>query len=105
MADFILAVLAMGTTLHWILPENLDDPWLELARELLSIWSVGLHAYFRQTLIYWEMLLTIVGRGSNSSTLETRRQKYHGRLRQAMFSEPDHAMMDEHQSFSSDSSH
>lgn len=107
-ADLIFAVLAMGTSSHWILPGNSDDPWLESARELLSIWSVGisaadtlLHAYFRQALAYWEMLLTIVGRGSNSLTLETRRQKYHGRLRQAMFLEPDYAMMDEYQSIHS----
>ncbi|EKJ71627.1 hypothetical protein FPSE_08073 [Fusarium pseudograminearum CS3096] len=94
-ADLVFAVLAMGTSSHWVTP-NSDYPWLESARELLSIWSVGisaadalLHAYFRQALAYWEMLLTVVGPGSKPSNLEKRRQKYHGRLRRAMLLEAD----------------
>lgn len=95
-ADLVFAVLAMGTSSHWVLSVNSDYPWLESAHELLSIWSVGisaedalLHAYFHQALTYWEMLLTIVGRGSNSSKIEKRRKRYRGRLRRAMFLEAD----------------
>lgn len=93
-ADLVFAVLAMGTSSHWITPENLDYSWLETARELLSMWTVGisaadalLHAYFCQALAYWEMLLALVGRGSNPSIVEKRRQKYHDKLRQAMLPE------------------
>lgn len=109
-ADLVFAVLAMGTSSHWVLPGNLDYPWLESARELLSLWSVGisaadalLHAYFRQALAYWEMLLTVVGRGSNSSNIEKRRRRYCGRLRRAMFLEAGDlgSTTDEHQPFSS----
>lgn len=94
--DLIFAVLAMGTSSHWALPGNSDYPWLQSARELLSIWAVGMsaadalvHAYFCQALTYWEMLLTVVGRGSNSSNVEKRRRKYDHRLRRAMFLEVD----------------
>lgn len=109
-ADLVFAVLAMGTSSHWVLPENLDYPWLESARELLCLWSVGisaadalLHAYFRQALAYWEMLLTVVGRGSKSSNIEKRRRRYRGRLRRAMFLEAGDldSTTDEHQPFSS----
>lgn len=93
-ADLIFAVLAMGTSSHWVLPGNSGYPWLESARELLSLWSVGIsaadalvHDYFRQALAYWEMLLIVVGRGSKSSGIEKRRRRYHGRLRRAMFLE------------------
>lgn len=93
-ADLVFAVLAMGHSSHWITPGNLDYSWLETARELLSMWTVGisaadalLHAYFCQALAYWEMLLALVGRGSNSSIVEKRRQKYQDKLRQAMFPE------------------
>ncbi|KAM0189708.1 hypothetical protein ACHAPI_009898 [Fusarium lateritium] len=90
-ADLVFAVLAMGTSSHWVVPDNLDHSWLEAARELLSMWSVGisaadalLHAYFCQALAYWEMLLALVDRGSNSSKVEKRRRRYQGRLRRAM---------------------
>ncbi|KAJ4109700.1 hypothetical protein NW768_012136 [Fusarium equiseti] len=95
-ADLVFAVLAMGTSSHWVTPGNLDYPWLESARELLSIWSIGisaadalLHAYFHQALAYWEMLLTVVGPGLRPPNLEKRRQKYQGRLRRAMLLEAD----------------
>lgn len=103
-ADLVFAVLAIGTSSHWVLPRSSDYPWLESARELLSIWSLGisaadalLHAYFGQALAYWEMLLAVVGRGSNSSNVEERRRKYRGRLRRAMLWEVD-ATTDEHES-------
>lgn len=108
--DLVFAVLAMGTSSHWVLPGNSDYSWLESARDLLSIWAVGisaadalLHAYFHQALTYWEMLLAVIGRGSNSSAIEKRRQRYRGRLRRAMFleaSDPD-ALADEPLPFSS----
>lgn len=109
-ADLVFAILAMGTSSHWVLPGNSDYPWLESAHELLSIWAVGisaadalLHAYFRQALAYWEMLFTVVGRGSNSSNVEKRRRRYRGRLRRAMLLEANdfESTTDEHQPFSS----
>ncbi|KAI1014566.1 hypothetical protein LB504_012195 [Fusarium proliferatum] len=93
-ADLVFAVLARVTSSHWITPGNLDYSWLETARQLLSMWTVGisaadalLHAYFCQALAYWEMLLALVGRGSNLSIIEKRRQKYQDKLRQAMLPE------------------
>ncbi|RKL34095.1 hypothetical protein BFJ72_g9582 [Fusarium proliferatum] len=93
-ADLVFAVLARGTSSHWITPGNLDYSWLESARKLLSIWTVGisaadalLHAYFCQALAYWEMLRALVGRGSNPSIVEKRRRKYQDKLRQAMLPE------------------
>ncbi|KAF5656042.1 C6 zinc finger domain-containing protein [Fusarium circinatum] len=93
-ADLVFAVLAMGTSSHWITPGNSDYLWLESARELLFMWSVGisaadslLHAYFCQALAYWEMLLALVGRGSNPSIIEKKRHKYQDKIRQAMFPE------------------
>ncbi|KAF5554158.1 gamma-butyrobetaine hydroxylase [Fusarium mexicanum] len=93
-ADLVFAVLAMGTSSHWINPGNLDYSWLESARELLFMWSVGisaadslLHAYFCQALAYWEMLLALVGRGSNPSIIEKKQQKYQDKIRQAMLPE------------------
>lgn len=109
-ADLVFAVLAMGTSSHWVHPGNSNHPWLQLAHELLSIWTDGmlaadalLHAYFRQALAYWEMLLTVVGRGSNSSGIDKRRRKYRDRLRRTMFLEADDLAptIDEHQTDSS----
>jgi hypothetical protein len=103
-ADLVFAVLAMGTSSHWVGAVNLDLHWLELCRELLSVWSDKmsaadslLHAYFRQALVYWEMLLTVVGHGSNPSNVEKRRRKYQNRLRRAMLLEADplHFTVDE----------
>ncbi|KAF5630098.1 4-hydroxybenzoate benzoate ligase [Fusarium sp. NRRL 52700] len=93
-ADLVFAVLARGTSSHWITPGNLDYSWLESARELLFMWNVGIsasdalvHAYFCQALAYWEMLLALVGRGSNTSIIEKKRQKYQDKLHQAMLPE------------------
>lgn len=95
-ADLVFAVLAMGTSSHWVGAVNLDLHWLESCRELLSVWSDKisttdslLHAYFRQALVYWEMLLTVVGHGSNPCNVERRRRKYQSRLRRAMLLEAD----------------
>lgn len=92
--DLVFAVLAIGTSSHWVFPENSNYPWLESARELLSIWRVGisaadalLHDYFCQALAYWEMLLTVVGCGSEPPRIEKRRQRYRGRLRRALLLE------------------
>lgn len=89
--DLVFAVIAIGTSSHWVFSGNSDYPWLESARELLSIWRVGisaadalLHDYFCQALAYTDMLLTVVGCGSESPNIEKRRQKYRGRLRRAM---------------------
>lgn len=69
-ADLVFAVFALGTSLHWITPVPLEDSWLHLACELLFTWKSTLsaadsllYAYFSQALTYWEMLLTMVGRG------------------------------------------
>ncbi|KAJ4256048.1 hypothetical protein NW762_009122 [Fusarium torreyae] len=90
-ADLAFAVFALGTSSHWTSPTASDYPWLESARELLSIWRLRLstadallYAYFCQALTYWEMLLTVVGIGSNFASVEKRRGKYRVKLRQAM---------------------
>lgn len=95
-ADLVFAVLAMGTSSHWVGVVSVDLHWLELCRELLSLWGDNistadslLHAYFRQALVYWEMLLTVVGHGSNPSNVEKRRRKYQSRLRRALLLEAD----------------
>lgn len=108
--DLVFAVLAIGTSSHWVFPGNTNYPWLESARELLSIWRVGisaadalLHDYFCQALAYTDMLLTVVGCGSESPNIEKRRQRYRGRLRRAMLLEANNhdATADEQQSMSS----
>ncbi|KAM0547250.1 hypothetical protein ACHAPJ_010512 [Fusarium lateritium] len=90
-ADLAFAVFALGTSSHWTSPTASDYPWLESARELLSIWRLRLstadallYAYFCQALTYWEMLLTVVGMGSNFANVEKRRGKYRVNLRRAM---------------------
>lgn len=90
-ADLLFAVLAMGTSSHWVMSGFANDFWLESAHELLSIWSNDiskedalLHAYFRQALSYWEMLLTALGPSPNLSKINMRRQKYSNILHQAM---------------------
>ncbi|KAF4971486.1 hypothetical protein FSARC_1714 [Fusarium sarcochroum] len=109
-ADLAFAVFALGTSSHWINPTASVYPWLESARELLSIWRLRLstadallYAYFCQALTYWEMLLTVVGVGSNFATVEKRRGKYRVNLRRAMGLEADDSgvAQDEQSSLSS----
>ncbi|KAJ9490566.1 hypothetical protein VN97_g2692 [Penicillium thymicola] len=89
--DLVYAVFTLGNSWDCTLPTRSEYPWLESARELLSIWGVELptsdvplHAYFCQALSYWEMLMAAAGRGSIPARLEEKRQPYNVRLWQAM---------------------
>ncbi|KAL6912494.1 hypothetical protein FSST1_010254 [Fusarium sambucinum] len=97
-SDLVFAVFALGTSSHWITPTVSGQPWLESAREILSMWRLRLSAaeallynYFCQALTYWEMLVTVVGYGSNFMAVEKRRQLYRGRLLSAMGLEPENS--------------
>ncbi|KAF5010427.1 hypothetical protein FDECE_3419 [Fusarium decemcellulare] len=91
-ADLVFAVFGLGTSSPWVATAFPDQqPWLEWARELLSMWKLNLspadaliHVYFCQALTYWEMLATAIGRGSMEAKVDRRRRKYHSRLRNAM---------------------
>lgn len=61
----IFAILGMGTSLHWTNGEVLHS-WLDLATEVLNLWTsrrtvleTYFHAYFKQAIIYWRMLVCI----------------------------------------------
>lgn len=61
----IFAILGMGTSLHWTNDEVLHS-WLDLATEILDLWTsrrtvleTYFHAYFKQAIIYWRMLVCI----------------------------------------------
>ncbi|OAL44879.1 hypothetical protein IQ07DRAFT_225331 [Pyrenochaeta sp. DS3sAY3a] len=95
-SDLIFAVFALGTSLHWSgstsSPVSQQQPWLELAGELLSRWSATvasrqdtlINAYFSQALIYWEMLLAVVGKGSFPRKIAQKRRLRQQRLRRAL---------------------
>ncbi|GKU07666.1 unnamed protein product [Fusarium langsethiae] len=97
-SDLVFAVFALGTSSHWTTPTPSGRPWLESAREILSMWRLRLSAaeallynYFCQAFTYWEMLVTVVGYGSNFMAVEKRRQMYRGRLFSTMGLEPDNS--------------
>ena len=87
-ADLVFAVFMLGTSLHWsnsvtTVPEH---PWLELARDLLSIWKSDLSAldvlfysYFCQALTYWKMLVAAADRGSDPGEPDWRWQQHQTR--------------------------
>jgi hypothetical protein len=91
-ADLVFAALSYGTSLHWTEPALPEQPWLMSVRELLSLWKtqrlsprdVFLHAYFCQALTYWEMLLSVTGRGSIPAEVEKKRQHYNSNICRAM---------------------
>lgn len=89
--DLIYAVFTLGNSLHSTPSTVSDNPWLEPARQLLSLWTrdmplsdVPLYSYFRQALTYWEMLLAARGCGSVPAKLAKKRQRYYANIQQAM---------------------
>ncbi|VUC22245.1 unnamed protein product [Clonostachys rosea] len=90
-ADLVFAVFGLGTSSHWAAITDQEHPWLEFARELLSIWKLELskldellHEYFCQALTYWEMIALTENCGSIPAKLKRRRRQYQSRLRLAM---------------------
>lgn len=89
--DLIYAVFTLGNSVHSTASTISENPWLEPARELLSLWTldmslsdVPIHSYFCQALTYWEMLLAARGRGSVPEKLAKKRQRYYANIQQAM---------------------
>ena len=87
-ADLVFAVFMLGTSLHWTNSVTMvsEHPWLELARDLLSIWKSDLssldvlfYSYFCQALTYWKMLVTAAGRGLDPAELDQGRQQHQNR--------------------------
>lgn len=90
-ADLVYAVFTLGNSVNWTATGMDENPWLESARELMSMWSLGMsiseapvHTYFSQALTYWEMLLAARGRGSVPGKLAKRRLRYYKKIQQAM---------------------
>lgn len=98
--DLLLAVLGMGTSICWSDPRQLGFWFLDQARRLLNRYShegdLALDSpgqqtveYFRQALIYWEMLANVVSK-DYQNILNSRRSRFKKRIRRAMsLSEPD----------------
>lgn len=93
-ADLLLAVMGMGTSICWADPRQLGFWFLDKARGLLKQYGedseMSLDApgrqtieYFRQALIYWEMLANVVTK-DYQNILQSRRSKFKKRIRQAM---------------------
>ena len=87
-ADLVFAVFSLGTALIWTHSAAAlsEHPWLELARELLSIWKLDLSAldvlfysYFCQALTYWKMLVAAADCGSSPARPGQRRQQFQDR--------------------------
>ncbi|CAG9990579.1 unnamed protein product [Clonostachys byssicola] len=90
-ADLVFAVFGLGTSSHWAAFTDQKHPWLEFARELLSIWKLELskldellHEYFCQALTYWEMIALTGNCSSIPAKLQRKRRQYQDRLRLAM---------------------
>lgn len=92
--DLLLAVLGMGTSICWADPRQLGFWFLDQARGLLKRYSreddLSLDMpgqqtveYFRQALIYWEMLANVVSK-DYQNILKTRRSRFKKRIRRAM---------------------
>lgn len=89
-AGLMFAVLSLGTSLHWFAPASRfgsEYSWLQSARNLLSIWKTRLaasecllYAYFSQALMYWDLLLAPLGRGSFPMKIGIKRQQLQHRL-------------------------
>jgi hypothetical protein len=98
--DLLLAVLGMGTSICWSDPRQLGFWFLDQARGVLDRYSsdgnLALDTpgqqtieYFRQALIYWEMLANVVTE-DYQNILRSRRSRFKKRMRRAMsMSEPD----------------
>ena len=90
-ADLVYAVFTLGNSINWTAPGMAGNPWLESARELMSMWpsdmsisDAPVHAYFCQALTYWEMLLAARGCGSVPGKLAKKLQRYYRKIQQAM---------------------
>ncbi|OQE26823.1 hypothetical protein PENSTE_c005G09631 [Penicillium steckii] len=90
-ADLVYAVFTLGNSVNWTASGMDENPWLKSARELMSMWSLGMstsdvpiHTYFCQALTYWEMLLAARGCGSVPAKLAKKRQCYYVKIHQAM---------------------
>ncbi|ETS88082.1 hypothetical protein PFICI_01910 [Pestalotiopsis fici W106-1] len=89
--DLIFAVFCIGTSTSWLASSSMeDDPWLDIARELLCYWrrdpdtaDTLVYAYFCQALTYWKMLLAAEGRGPTYMKVHRNQQQRRSRLRQA----------------------
>jgi hypothetical protein len=92
--DLLLAVLGMGTSICWSDPRQLGFWFLDQARRLLNRYSsegdLALDMpgqqtveYFRQALIYWEMLANVVTK-DYQNILRSRRSRFKKRIRRAM---------------------
>jgi hypothetical protein len=92
--DLLLAVLGMGTSICWSDPRQLGFWFLDQARGVLDRYSsegdLALDVpgqqtveYFRQALIYWEMLANVVTK-DYQNILESRRSRFKKRMRRAM---------------------
>jgi len=97
--DLLLAVLGMGTSICWSDPRQLGFWFLDQARGVLNRYGSEGHLaldipgqqtveYFRQALIYWEMLANVVTK-DYQNILRSRRSRFKKRMRRAMsMSEP-----------------
>lgn len=90
-ADLVYAVFTLGNSVNGTVSGTDENPWLDSARELMSMWSVDMsildtptHTYFCQALTYWEMLLAARGRGSVPGKLAKKRQRYFANIEKAM---------------------
>lgn len=103
--DLLLAVLGMGTSICWSDPRQLGFWFLDQARGVLNRYgSEGNLAldlsgqqtveYFRQALVYWEMLANVVTK-DYQNILRSRRSRFKNRIRRAMSMSEPNTNMDE----------
>lgn len=92
--DLLLAVMGMGTSMSWADPRQLGFWFLDKARGLINQYSGGGELlldesskqtldYFRQALVYWEMLANVVTK-DYQNILRSRRAKFKKRIWRAM---------------------
>lgn len=92
--DLLLAVMGMGTSMAWADPRQLGFWFLDKARGLINQYSdqgdllldessKQTLDYFRQALVYWEMLANVVTK-DYQNILRSRRAKFKKRIRRAM---------------------
>lgn len=91
--ELLLSIIAMGTSVCWTDTRQLGLWFLARAHDILSYYddeSTQLNeddqqelGYFREALVYWEMLYRVVG-SDPQGHLKTRKEIYMKRLRNAM---------------------
>jgi hypothetical protein len=96
--EVLLAIIAMGTSLCWTDTRQLGMFFLQKAHEVLAdVESIGPSRsessrqellYFREALVYWEMLYRVLG-WDPQDVLKKKKEVYRQRIRQAMFDDPD----------------